>query len=199
MLLAPALAAAAPKPEHVAAPLPDRRSASQKPRPIDIKPVIDKLDVFKDDVGNYYVAPRPGAMTTDDAQAWVFWGDGKAFYQQRIVGSSFEAGRHFKWYLWSPRAKGLQTAMLELDPGGLVLQCREKDDGKRKLTQLEADEAHTRLARAAFYPPLWTRQSHVLLRDDDGIYYFVDELREDYGGNGYRVFVGLKGAMKSCR
>jgi hypothetical protein len=198
LLLAPALASAAPapKPDHVAPPPPDKRHVNDKAKPIDIKPALDKLDVFKDDVGNYYVSPRPDAMSSDDSQAWVFYGDGKAMYQQRIIGSSQQSGHHFEWYVWAPRAKGMQAALLALDPGGLLVQCRNKDDGKRKLTQLTADEANTFLKRATFYPPLWTRQSHVLLRDDDGVYYFVDELREELGGNGYRVFVGPKGAMK---
>ena len=178
MLLAPALAAAAPK-----------------PKAIDVKPQIEKLDVFKDDVGNYYVSPRPDAMSYDDSQAWVLYGDGKTMYQQRIIGSSLE-GHKLEWYVWAPRAKGMQAASIELDPAGMSVQCRGKKDGTRKLTQLKADEAHTLLAKAAFYPPLWTRVSHVLLRDDDGVYYFVDELREEFGGNGYRVFVGPKGAMK---
>jgi len=117
-------------------------------------------------------------------------------YQQRIVGASQQSGHHFEWYVWAPRAKGMQAALLQLDPSGMLVQCRNKDDGKRKLTQLTADEAVTFLKRATFLPPLWTRQSHVLLRDDDGVYYFVDELREELGGNGYRVFVGAKGAMK---
>lgn len=32
----------------------------KKPAPIDISKMADGLDVFKDDVGNYYVSPRPG-------------------------------------------------------------------------------------------------------------------------------------------
>jgi hypothetical protein len=193
-LCSTALAAPA-KPDHVAPPPPDRRIATEKAKPIDIKPVIDKLDVFKDELGSYYVSPRPDAMTGEDAQAWVFFGDGKTFYQQRIIGSSLQSGQHYEWYLWAPRAKGMQAAMLELETGKLAIECRHKD-GKRPLTQLTAAEAHTVLAKAAFYPPLWQRQSHVLLRDDDAIYYFVDELRDELGGNGYRVFMGPKGAMK---
>jgi hypothetical protein len=196
LLCAPAIALAAPAtPDHVAPPPPDRRPATEKAKPIDIKPVIDKLDVFKDDLGNYYVSARPDAMSADDASAWVFFGDGKTFYQQRIIGSSVQSGQHYEWYLWAPRAKGMQAALLELQAGKLAIECRHKD-GKRPLTQLTAPEAHTLLAKAAFYPPLWQRESHVLLRDDDAVYYFVDELREEFGGNGFRVFVGPKGSMK---
>src|SRR5262249_50944151 len=43
---------------------------------IDMKPVAGKLDVFKDDQGNYYVVPN-AAFDRDDDTAWVFAGDGK--------------------------------------------------------------------------------------------------------------------------
>jgi hypothetical protein len=37
---------------------------------------------------------------------------------------------------------------------------------------------------------------HLLARDDSGVYYYVDRIAKVYGGKGYRVFVGKKGAMK---
>jgi hypothetical protein len=40
------------------------------------------------------------------------------------------------------------------------------------------------------------RRPYMLARDDSGVYYYVDVIRDQYGGNGYRVFVGKKGAMK---
>ena len=165
----------------------------KKPKPIDISSMIDSLDVFKDDVGNFYVSPRPG-IDFKDATQWVFYGDGKAMYQQRVVGSSLTSGQHYMWNVWAPRAKGMTTAEIDLNKGVLAVTCRVKD--KRPLTQLNADEAKTVLKRAAFYPPLWQREAHLLARDDDAVYYYVDNLREEYGGNGYRLFVGPKGAMK---
>jgi hypothetical protein len=194
ILLCASTAAAAPKKPDPVRPPPENRLATDKPKPIDIAPVIDKLDVFKDDVGNYYVSPRPGTLDFNDAGAWVFFGDGKAMYQQRVIGSSVEGGKHYQWNLWSPRAKGLSAALLDLSDDALVLECRQKS--KRSLTRLKADEARTFLSHATFYPPLWTRQAHLLARDDDATYYYVDELREELGGNGYRVFIGPKGAMK---
>jgi hypothetical protein len=185
-----ALAIAAPASLALASP----RSAGKKPKAIDVRPVIDKLDVYRDELGNYYVSPRPGAMK-DDAEKWVLYGDRKTLYQQRIVGSSSD-GKNYEWDLWSPRAKGLTTANLALHADGdLVIQCR-RHDGQRKLTQLKADEARSLLRHAKIYPPKWQRVSRFLARDDDGVYYFVDQFREDLGGNGFRVFVGMKGAMK---
>jgi hypothetical protein len=170
--------------------------AEKKLKPIDVKPVIDKLLVFRDDVGSYYIVPSPNSFSNmDDGGTWVFFGDAKALYQQRIIGSSVENdGQNLSWILWAPRARGINSASLELATGKLTLTCNTK--GKRALTPLKADETKTLFTKATLYPPLWQRQAHLLARDDDGVYYFVDELREEYGGNGYRVFVGMKGAMK---
>ena len=72
-----------------------------KPKPIDVKSVADKLEMFRDKDGGYYVSPKLGAFT-DDQEQWVFYGDGKTMYQQRIVGY----GADDKGYDWSvcPRA-----------------------------------------------------------------------------------------------
>jgi len=40
------------------------------------------------------------------------------------------------------------------------------------------------------------RVPHVFARDDAGVYYYVDRIAKVYGGKGFRVFVGKKGAMK---
>jgi hypothetical protein len=165
----------------------------KKPKPIDISSMVDKLDVFKDDLGNVYVSPRPG-LDLDDASKWVFYGDSKTLYQQRVIGESLSSGQHYTWNVWAPRAKGMQSATVDLNKGVLAVTCRTKD--KRPLTQLNADEAKTLLQHAKLYPPLWQREAHLLARDDDAVYYYVDDLREEYGGNGYRLFVGPKGAMK---
>jgi hypothetical protein len=171
-------------------------AAADKTKPIDVKPVADKLEAFRDELGNLYVFPAPDAFSFDDAQQWVFYGDGKTLYQQRIVGASQGSSRKYEWSLWAPRAKNMIVASIAYDGDKLTLRCRHTKDGVRVLTALKADEARTAMQRATFLPPLWQRQSHLLARDDDGVYYFVDELREEYGGKAYRVFVGQQGAMK---
>lgn len=169
--------------------------ADKKPKPIDAKAVADKLDVWKDDLGQFYVVPHYGAFKgLDEIGSWVFYGDGKNMYQQRIIGSSQTDGATYEWSIWAPRVTTLQMASMAVRNNRLTVVCGVKDE--RALTQLKADEAKTFLARAAFFPALWQRQSRFLARDDDGVYYFVDELRDEFGGQGYRVFVGPKGAMK---
>jgi hypothetical protein len=173
-----------------AAPKPD----PLKPKPVDIKPMLDKLDVFRDDTGMYWVSLRAMTADHDDDNLWTFYGDGKTMYRQRVIGFSTHDGV-IEWNLWAPRVRGMQTANVMLKAGKVTIECKVKDT-PRAMTQLPADQARAFLQHAAFMPPLWTRQTHTLARDDDGVYYFVDELREEYGGKGFRVFVGQKGAMK---
>lgn len=162
-------------------------------KPIDIKPVIDKLDVYKDDVGNVLVTPKPLAIK-DDAETWVFYGDGKTMYQQRIIATGV-SGDKLDWGIWSPRVVGLPMAQVSNDPNGAEVRCRAGKPAQ-KLVPLPPDKAKAILSKGKFFPPLWERQSRFLARDDDGVYFFVDVLREDYGGKGHRVYVGKKGSMK---
>lgn len=162
--------------------------------PIDIKPNIDKLDVYRDDLGNVLVTPKPRAIETDP-ELWVFYGDGKTMYQQRIIGTGLTGDKN-DWAMWSPRVRGLQMAQVENDPNGAEIRCRSGKDGSQKLTPVTGDKAKAILGKAKFLPPLWERQAHFLARDDDGVYFYVDVLREEFGGKGHRVFIGKKGAMK---
>jgi hypothetical protein len=171
-----------------------------KLKTIDVKPVADKLAVYKDEVGNYYVSPQARAFEkSEEAGKWVFYGDGKTMYRQRIIGSSSD-DKGLAWSLWSPRARDVTAASLTLQTNNMYIACRASSqvdgNGHRALTQLTADEAATFLKSAKFYPELHTRGAHFLARDDDARYYYVDALRDEHGGNGFRVFVGMKGAMK---
>jgi hypothetical protein len=43
---------------------------------------------------------------------------------------------------------------------------------------------------------MWKRQAQALARDDAGNYYFVDRMRDEFGGKGHRIFAGPKGGLK---
>jgi hypothetical protein len=173
---------------------------AKKPEPkakaIDMKAMADKLVIHKDEVGNYYVSPKRGAFgekEKDESKKWVFFGNGKTMYQQRVT-SSGESDKGLEWFVWAPRAQDQSAAGLVLADDAPYVKCTSKE--KRTLTPLGADEAATMFARAKFYPPLWDRQAHYLARDDEATYYYVDALRTEAGGQGYRIFIGFKGAMK---
>ena len=176
---------------------PKRPPAKGKPDTVDVKPMLDKLAVYKDDYGKFFVAPRPGAITDSDvASQWVYYGDQKGLYQQRIIG--FSSGTKYEWSIWAPRAHHVNQAEVNQDDKGASITCEMKDTKyiSKPLALMPADQAKTFLEHVPLHPPLWQRQSHVLARDDNGVYYFVDKLREEFGGNGFRVFVGQKGSMK---
>jgi len=167
---------------------PKKKSAT-----IDVKAVIDQLDVYRDDTGSYVVVAKPGQLT-ETHDKWVFHGTAKAMYQQRIIGSSSDSNG-YEYAVWSPRVRGRSHAGVLIDKDGLRVECVAKGD-PQKLALVPADEAKTFLARAKFLPPLWQRRTQFLARDEDGVYYFVDRLDDEHGGKGHRVFVGQKGAMK---
>lgn len=173
-------------------------AADPKPKPIDGRAQLAQLEVYRDDAGMYYVSPKPGAFA-DGAEKWVFYGDGKVLYQQQIVGSSSD-GKGYAWSVWSPRVRGgLLQAGFVLNEDKPYVECRlvdNKPTGRKPLVALTADEARTLLGRAKLYGPLWQRSAKFLARDDDGVYYYVDQLSEEAGGKGFRVFVGKKGALK---
>ena len=190
----PVVAFATPKSASLEKPKPVVLNPNDKPKPVDLKSKLDKVMVFKDELGNFYVTPKVDALGFDEATQLLFYGDGKAMYQQRVIGSSMD-GKHLSFNVWAPRAKGLNTASIDVVSDVASVECRSKD-GMRTLTPLKADEAKLLLDKVTFYPALWKRQAKFLARDDDGVYYYVDELREEYGGNGFRIYAGMKGAMK---
>ncbi len=162
---------------------------------VDITANLDKLDVWCDDLGTYYVVPLWTGVAIKDLDKWVFVGDAKTMYQQRVIG--YGSDQHgYEWTLWSPRVRAQQANALidSTKQNHLQLECGEKD--KRQLTELKRDEALAFLKKAVFRPVLWQRHAELLARDDDGTYFYVDALDEEYGGNGLRVYAGLKGAMK---
>ncbi|MFT3693109.1 MAG: hypothetical protein QM831_08200 [Kofleriaceae bacterium] len=166
--------------------------ADKKPKPVG-KPDLAKVEVWKDDLGQFYVLPNSSSIASDEAEKLVFFGDGKNQYLQHIVGSG-TSGAHYEWVIWSPRVTTQNHAQLDWKDDHLQLHCGVKD--VRNLTQLKADEAKTFFSKVTFQGPLWQRHARFLARDDDGVYYFVDVLSDELGGNGHRVFIGQKGAMK---
>jgi hypothetical protein len=95
---------------------------------------------------------------------------------------------------WAPREDHMSR--VEQTKGKWSVQC-----GKRN-TELQAmdKEAATKLIqRAVFKKAPWKYGAYALSRDSRGVYYYVDQLREEYGGKGFRLWVGPKGNMKRMK
>lgn len=171
----------------MAALVPTVAAAEPKPTAVDVKPFRDQLIVLQDAQGGTY-AVLPGK----DGRA--FFGTGKALYEQLIYGRSTNDDA-WDVSMWAPRVPNVQPgSIMRKADGSFSKWCGSEHE--TSLTQLTADKAKQVLDKSSFWTSAMIHRPHLLARDDAGVYYYVDVLREQYGGKGYRVFVGKKGAMK---
>ena len=166
-------------------------AAPKKPKKddkVDIAAVKADLVVLTDDDGETYVM----AGTWAD-EHYVFYGDGKTMYQQRIYGGGADGttGR-VDFSFWSPRANG-NASIERTSKGDYKVHCGDEDFALKKAPDAVAKKV---LDTAVFKKQLWKRQAQALARDDSGNYYFVDRLRDENGGKAHRIFAGPKGGMK---
>jgi hypothetical protein len=164
-------------------------AAEPAPKPVDIKDK-SKATVLVDAQGGTYVV-----FQGDDAK--VFYGpSSKTLYEQYIVSSFSNGDGGWEYGTWAPRvADGPHLAGVERSKDNIFKKtCRGKDDAV--LTELSGDKVRAVLDKSAFLTSAIVRVPHLLARDDSGVYYYVDRFAKIYGGKGYRVWVGKKGAMK---
>jgi hypothetical protein len=162
-----------------------------KPTAVEIKAFKDKLIVLEDPQGGTYVVLPGGG---EDSR--LFFGTTKAVYEQIII-NRFANGETGAWDLGvvAPRVPNIQPGSVQRkDDGTFHRWCGSERD--TVLKQAPADRAKGILDKASFLSTALTRRSHLLARDDSGVYYYVDVIRDQYGGSGFRVWVGKKGAMK---
>ena len=157
----------------------------------------DDSEAVTDDVKKGLIVLTDGQGTviaidktwTDDH--WIFYGDGKTMYRQRVFGGGSDgAAGTWDYSFWSPRVKG---ASLDFHNNKYTLDC---DGTSTELKKLADADAKKMMDAAVWKKPFWHRQAQFLARDDEGTYYYVDRMRDEYGGKGHRIFAGQKGAMK---
>jgi hypothetical protein len=163
-------------------------AAEPKPTPVDIKPFRDKLMVFGDANGGIYVV----FYSQDSKRIW--FGTAKGVYEQTVTGGSRD-GDAWTINTWAPRVAEMRPGTFERKTDGTFQKsCDGKDDAI--VTQLTGDKAKAILDKTPILTEALVQRPHLLARDDAGVYYYVDRLAKAYGGKGFRVFVGKKGAMK---
>jgi hypothetical protein len=168
--------------------------ADPKPTAVDVKKIRDRFVVLQDsEGGSYFVFP-------DHDEPKIFYGIGKAYYEQLIVGSSSD-GTTGAWdyALLAPRIAHAEPGSIgRRGDGTFVRVCGTQPPANEAgLTQITGDKAKQLIDKGQFMTIAMIRVPVVLARDDHGVYYYVDRLRDRFGGKGYRLFVGKKGAMKS--
>ena len=160
-----------------------------KPTPVDIKPFRDQLVVLQDTLGGTYVV-LPGL------EPRIWFGTGKTLYEQirETTSSTADTGAWMVGTVAPTLAQAQQGTVQRKDDGSYHKWCGDAHDVP--LTAVTADKAKLLLDKLSLASTALIRWPHLFARDDAGVYYYVDMIRKQYGGNGYRVFVGKKGAMK---
>ena len=162
--------------------------ADETAKTIDITAVKDKLQVVTDGKGHYIVI-NPAELSDE----FFFYGDGKTMWGQRTYGAG-RNGESFSRNFWDPRAQsGYQAAFDYNQEKKYVVQCIER---KTEMKPVTADEKKQILDGAKFFGPRWTHKAYALARDNTGKYFYVDKLRDPPDSKAFRVWSGLKGAMK---
>lgn len=153
---------------------------------VDIDKVKAELVVLSDGQGHFMVV-KPNLK----GEKHLYYGDGKTFHAQRVwSGSSDGARKRFSQTYWAPRANG---SSIELKDGVWRVTC---DKRVTVLSELPPKETRRMLDSATFHAPLWRHRAYAMARDRRGTYYYVDRLQDRYGGRGFRLWVGQRGAMK---
>ncbi len=130
----------------------------------------------------------------DSEEKRMFFGTDKAMHEQHVYSRSRDGAN---WMLTSlaPRVdKAGDAAIARRSATEYERLCG--GDSVDKFAPMSEQDSAAFLAKAKFFTAALVRSARVLGRDSSGTYYYVDALRREFGGAGYRVFVGRKGAMK---
>lgn len=127
----------------------------------------------------------------------IFLGTADQLFEQKIVGSGIDSSETWSTLLSAPRSRGRspEFANLQFHDAKFKLWCSDADEIPA-LTPLSEVETQALLKKATFRTSGNVHRPVALARDEAGIYYYVDRLREEHGGQGYRVYVGKRGALK---
>jgi hypothetical protein len=178
------LASAAPTETTKIAPVPNGDDGA----PLDLGPAKDKLLVLSDGK-KHFVAVVPFGDTFEH----LYYGDGKTFWAQRVVGGGSSGTESLDRVFWEPRVDAPWKASFDLKDGKYTVQC---DDRKIELRPVPEAERAGLLGEARFFEPRWKHQAYALARDSQGKYYYVDKVRKPEQSRSFRLFVGMKGSLK---
>jgi hypothetical protein len=126
----------------------------------------------------------------------VFLGSSTQLFEQVINASGIDDSDKWSFVIAAPRSRGFKNleALVSYYKTEFTLSCTTEK--VPALTQLSDAEAQAVLKKATFRTSALVHVPVALARDEAGVYYYVDRLRNDLGGQGYRVYVGKRGALK---
>jgi hypothetical protein len=161
---------------------------------------LDPVLGLTDGKGHYFLLQDP--LSRKRWSNTIFYGTKKKMFLQNTQAIYADPNTR----IWSagildPRAVEADHSSLARDKrGSIAMVC-----GKRRtqLTALTALQAQKLLKQAKRYSYLLRHESHLLARDDQGRYFYVDRLwgRDPLRGNyrGFRFWIGKLGQMKRQR
>ncbi len=130
----------------------------------------------------------------DNKESNMFFGTEGGMYEQLVYSRSRD-GANWSFTSSAPRIpNGRGGSIARQSATEFQRYCG--DDKVDMFTPMAATDSAVFLAKAKFFTSPLYRVAKVLGRDASGTYYYVDALRREFGGAGYRVFVGRKGSMK---
>jgi len=177
-----------------------RAQTDPAPVEVDLKELKGKLRVFSDGKGHYLALPPLPASGLGGVYTNIFYGDARTLYRQR-VGPAGRTGDRQSFVIAEPRYE-MRGPNASIADGKLTLLCGER---QTVLPELKGQPRSALLAAATFREVAWRRASHLLARDNRGLYYLVDAFFEQQPNNGrvirsaFRVFVGPRGRMKQLK
>jgi hypothetical protein len=156
------------------------------------KDVASRLRFFTDD-DEIVVAVDPFG----ELDGPFYAGDVEKLYRQRVIGGGREGQLAASRVFWEPRAHSGSESELSFRAGRATLVC-----GQRKIALRELNDGGKKriLSQAKFYAPPFRRIPHLLARDDQGAYFYVDAARDPFSGRPasrpeLRLRYGRKGAL----
>lgn len=193
-------------------------AAGRKPLPkkIDISKIRDKMLVLHDKKSHYFVVPNlldndvmrsrlriMGRLALRDV---VFYGDGKRMFLQRTPSKGRNPPK-FTITFFDPRARQPSNSVLVFRPPENGGRTSPATSARRRSSSSTVRRARL-LTKASFHRTFWRRTPHLLARDEDGVYFYVDR-RKVYTSDGivmkgvdlkdFRIWVGRRGRMKRLK
>lgn len=166
----------------------------------------DQFLVFTTGRGRYLIVPNfqrgMDIKRRNELRHYVFYGDAKHVYHQHLFGgANIRPDGTFRLYIRDYRMN--KSQLMDVHGKAPYMKCNEE---KLPLQQLSAAKARAFIDKAELRPRPWRREPHLLARDDEGRYFYVDRVharrlrRRAIPLNelrGFRLFVGRRGHAKA--
>ena len=164
---------------------------------VDVKKLKGTFSGFREPTSQTTILVyRDTAANDDEPSRLVYAGSNALLFEQPQNGAS---SNDSQWdiQVTAPRGRPLgEATVLQNDKNKMQLVCNNEEEGTQ-LDRLSPEETSAIVAKATFRTSAIVRMPTALARDEFGTYYYVDQLRKEFGGQGYRVYVGKRGALKA--